>query len=288
MACFIGVDGGGSGCRVSVTDEGGACLGRGASGPANVFSDPSGALANLRDALRSALQDAGRTEAEIVWAHFGLAGVLEARQAQEIAAEMAFPASVSDDRKTFVVGALGDRDGALAALGTGSFVAAKRGAEVRGVGGWGAVLSDHGSGAWLGRAALEQTLLAHDRMAEETDFTRTMLSRFDGPVGIVRFAASAAPAEIAELAPQLVSAAQAGDAAALDLLSRGADYIAGGLRALAVEKSAPLCLSGGLGPSYAGLLAARGWEQIIAPEGTALDGAVRLALLRGGARGMPC
>ncbi len=43
MDLIIGVDGGGSGCRVAVADAAGTVLARAEGGPANIATDPEGA-----------------------------------------------------------------------------------------------------------------------------------------------------------------------------------------------------------------------------------------------------
>ena len=47
MSLLLGLDGGGTGCRAVLTDAAGAVLGRAEGGPANIMSDPEGAVAAL-------------------------------------------------------------------------------------------------------------------------------------------------------------------------------------------------------------------------------------------------
>ena len=47
MALFLGIDGGGTGCRAAVCDGAGRILGEGRGGPSNIASDPDGARANM-------------------------------------------------------------------------------------------------------------------------------------------------------------------------------------------------------------------------------------------------
>lgn len=52
--------------------------------------------------------------------------------------------------------------GALAGVGTGSYVGFLTGGSVRFAGGWGLALGDEASGAWLGREVLRAALMAHE------------------------------------------------------------------------------------------------------------------------------
>jgi glucosamine kinase len=291
----IGIDGGGSRCRGAVAGPDGRVLGRGEGGPANVSSDFSGALSSLAEAVARALAAAGRTAEGVVAVHAGLAGVMRPADGARVAAALTAAAlggisppggvTVTDDRPTSVAGALAGRDGALAAVGTGSFVALARGGALRCVGGWGAAVGDQASGAWLGRRLLERTLLWHDGLAPETPLLAATLRGFGGdPVAIVEFAASARPAELAALAPRVADAAEGADAAGSALMQEGADYLARALDALGLSGGEVLCLSGGLGPRYAPHLRADLRARLARPAGDALDGAVRLALRAGAGR----
>ena len=52
-------------------------------------------------------------------------------------------------------GAIGDGDGAMAILGTGTAYMVRRNGEARPIGGWGFQVGDQGSGARIGRDLLE-------------------------------------------------------------------------------------------------------------------------------------
>ncbi|CAN0599943.1 unnamed protein product, partial [Ectocarpus sp. 12 AP-2014] len=135
-----------------------------------------------------------------------------------------------------------------------------------------------GSGAWLGRAALEQVLLCHDGLADHGDLTRTLFAEFDNdPNAIVAFSMSAKPGDYAAFAPDVVSAADSGDASGQAFMAKGANYLIRGLNALGFQPGDTLCLSGGVGGHYARYLPASILSGNIGPRGTALDGAFHLA-----------
>ena len=214
MQVFIGVDGGGSGCRAAVAFEDGART-VGAAGPANVTSDTKGAAASVRSALENALAEAGLTFDEVATAkvHMGLAGVLNATQGERFAELVGLPrATVTDDRATTVAGALGASDGIVAAYGTGAFVVRQTAGLHRGVGGWGMQISDHGSGAWLGRRLLEMALLALEDLGPSSLLTKDILAQFQNePSKIVAFAQKATAADFAGFAPPVIEAADLAD-----------------------------------------------------------------------------
>lgn len=278
---LIGVDGGGTGCRAAIADASGTVLAKAAGGPANVTTNCDEAIENVRQAIALAAAKAGMAEDRLAGAstHIGLAGVLTAADAARVAGAFRFAACVvTDDRATSVAGALGDRDGILISVGTGTIIAARRGGRVRYVGGWGLQVADQASGGWLGRALLERTLLCHDGIEAHSDLTRSTLARFDDdPNRIVSFAVAARPTDYAALAPAVVAAAAAADLNGRALMQRGADHINRVLSRLERRPGDILCLSGGIGPHYSDYLDPAFQVDISAPLGSALDGALRLA-----------
>ena len=276
---FIGIDGGGSGCRVAICDHTGRRVAEAKGGAANFTTNPTETVDNLRDAIERAGASLGSVLLHGVVAHIGLAGVRNAEDAAIVAQGLHhLKATVTEDRVTATEGALGARSGVLTAVGTGSFVALKRHDQTRFLGGWGFQVGDQASGAWLGRAALEQCLLAQDGLLEESALTRTLLAQFDDdPAGIVAFAGSASAASFAEMAPVVVDAARAQDPNAKALMGRGADYLEACMTALGLQDTESICLTGGVGPHYRDFLKETFQERVRAPEGSALDGALRLA-----------
>jgi N-acetylmuramic acid 6-phosphate etherase len=66
--------------------------------------------------------------------------------------------SIASDGVTSLLGALGERDGAVVAAGTGTVSVARRGERLAKVDGWGSLLGDAGSGFAIGRAGLDAAL----------------------------------------------------------------------------------------------------------------------------------
>lgn len=278
---LLGIDGGGSSCRAALVL--GARRHDVVLGPANVTTDFEGAVETLRTAIHTLAAKTG-VAPETVFsarAHLGLAGVTNPAIAARVAAALPLTdAVVTGDRPTTIAGALANADGAVAAIGTGSFLGRQIGGQARGLGGWGFHLGDQASGAWLTRRCLEEVMLSVDGLVAGTDLSRRMLAHFgDTPDAIIAFARTARPADLASHAPAIAAAAEAGDALGRRLMGEGADYIRSGLAVLGWAPGERLCLTGGLGPAYARWLGV----PVVPARGSALDGALRLAARRGGA-----
>ena len=281
----IGVDGGGTGCRVRLSDASGRVLGEARSGPANLCSDFDRAMANVLDGVARAYAAAGLDPAQrrndTAWLGLAGAGVRELARRMEAALEdgLGFArARVSTDSETTAQGVLGDADGVLALIGTGSFFLRRQAGHDRRIGGWGYQLGDEAGGAWLGRAALRATLLAHDGLRQPSALTRALMARHGGrPDEIARFAASASPGDIAALAPEIAAARDSGDPVARAIFDRAVRLICERLDFLGAEAAGKLCLAGGLAGTYAPLLPERLAALLHPPLGDALDGATALA-----------
>lgn len=278
MVFFLGIDGGGTGCRAAVADASGRVLGEGAAGPANIASDLEGARDNILAATSEALTQAvgaAAVAAELpaLVAGLGLAGANAAGKAQALRRALPFARiKVETDAIAAVKGALGDRDGIVAAIGTGSVFAVQLGGHIRQIGGWGLVLGDEGSGAWLGRALLRQALLAADGFRAGSPLLDKVMRDHGGADGVIAFSLAARPADFARLAPQVLNA---DDSIARELVAEATADVARAIHVLQRDPPLPVTFIGGLGPAYAGLLGSR-WA-IRPAHGSALDGALILA-----------
>jgi glucosamine kinase len=278
MTLYLGIDGGGTGCRAAVARADGVVLGQGAAASANVFTDPEGARRNVVAAAEAALAAAGGGRLGDLVAVLGLAGANVPERAERLAVGLPFArARVVSDALISARGALGAADGVTAALGTGSVFAAQRGGTVRVLGGWGFLLGDHGSGARLGRSLLEAALSAHDGLAAQTPLLAAVVAEAGGPEALVAWAQGARPVDFARYAPRLIAAEAEGDPAAGAILAAATAEVAAAIDHLLAPGPVAVCFLGGLGPVYAARLGPRYGALVRAARGTALDGALALA-----------
>jgi|TARA_R110000787_G_scaffold83662_3_gene179924 glucosamine kinase len=278
---LIGVDGGGTGCRVAVASLDGRILAEAKGGRANVSTDCAEAITNIMRATHEAVQKAGLSIADTdrAVAHLGLAGYTGPEIGRQITALLPFARTVvSEDTNTTIVGAIEQEDGYVIALGTGTIIARQKAEQQTCIGGWCYQVSDQASGAWLGHGALEQTLLVVDGIVQASPLSQRMLDKFGGAAGIVQFSLKARPGDFATLAPDVVETASAGDTIGTTLMVRGAEYLDSALRALDHGAGDILCLSGGVGPHYAPYLPSERTGNLASAKGRAVDGAVALAM----------
>ncbi|MET0170810.1 MAG: N-acetylglucosamine kinase [Agrobacterium vaccinii] len=279
---MVGVDGGGTSCRAAVADVNGQILGRGKSGASNIMSAPDQAILNITEATQAAFVDAGLDPNHLRYAsaYLGLAGNNVENTVAYVLPRLPFAQStIESDGLIALQGALGDGNGAIAILGTGTIYIARTGTEIRSIGGWGYHLGDLGSGARLGQLALQHSLLAYDGISPSTSMTHALLDEFDGiPQKMVAFSQAAKPGDFGRYAPRVFEFATNGDEAALSILHQSAASIDVALdRVAEITNGGRLCLLGGLSGLYATYLSPRHRQRLVAPASDALSGAIALA-----------
>lgn len=281
---ILGIDGGGTSCRAAVAGADGRILGRGKSGAANILTDPDNALIHIVSAATAAFEEAGIAPSEIgsACALVGVAGSNVGDAVHYVKERLPFAkADIESDGLIALQGALGDSDGAVAILGTGSIYISRQGDEVRYIGGWGFQIGDLGSGARLGHALLQESVLAFDRIHPSSPLTDAVMAEFNNdPREAVEFARAAVPGEFGRFAPKIFDYAARNDPVAIALLKGGAQTVDEALDALVAQGSRKLCLLGGLAPIYRPWLAERHQPLFIEPEADALTGSVALAAKR--------
>lgn len=198
---------------------------------------------------------------------------------------------LAHDSITAYLGALGDARGAVVASGTGVVTLAVGAHEVARVDGWGYLIGDAGSGYWLGRAALDAVMRAHDGRGAPTALTAIVAADFpdlerayidlqSDPERVGRIAAYARP--VADLAGTDAVAAAIVEAAGREL---AASVVAGLRRVGEADAAAPRVR--GIGGVFGGAVLARAFTAAVAErvpsadvrigEAHPLDGAAALA-----------
>ena len=278
MQFFVGIDGGGTGCRAALADATGTILAEAKGGPANIASDLDEAARNILAVTREVLtQVVGASEVAAELARLrvamGLAGANIPACADRLRALLPFRRlHIVSDATTAVKGALHDGNGIVAAIGTGSVFVRQLGGVARSIGGRGLILGDEGSGAWMGRALLAASLRATDGFADLTPLLQAVLDELGNDAGVMEFAASATPADYARFARLMV---ESDDPAALRIIAHARGDIAASIALLQPDPALPVVFLGGLGGHFAPQFEAE--HMVQAALGTGVDGALWLA-----------
>ena len=312
----LAVDLGKTGCRARlwIGEHTTEAEGLGAPG----LAAPNGvalAFGAILQAAAPLLRAAGLTRVDAVGV--GAAGALADRAAAMVLTERlcaALPAGrvvVASDAITSHVGALGGGPGVTLAIGTGAVaIAVGPSGEMTRSDGWGPWLGDEGGGAWLGLHGLRAALRAHDGRGPPTLLAAAAEARFGSLATLAaQMESSPSPPRLAaSFAADVAKAAEAGDAVAAGLLDQACAALAGTVRSVLPQQSGaagavhadgspprheaarddgsrgvPLAVIGGLAQLETGLvrplLEALGpTVSPVAPLGSSLDGARRLAL----------
>ena len=261
----VGVDGGGTGSRALVMDRTGRELARGEGPPALIDpSNPGAAAEAIAETVQAAVSSADRQlPAAGLWTGLAGAGRQGSREAVEIALRsmgLASETKVGMDVEGAHWDAFGSDPGILMAVGTGSVVWGRdpEGGELR-VGGLGSLLSEEGSGYWLGLEGLRAVVRAADGREPPTSLTGSLFSATgqSDVQGLVGWVAEATKGDVGALAPMVLDHAKSGDEAAERIREKGllalGQYLEAIRRAWAPwGNTFPLALAGGLlGPQGA-------------------------------------
>lgn len=293
----LAVDSGGSGLRATV-----GVPGREPSAPRSSREpvrtgargiDPGHLLEQLLPMARALAAEAGvdRLDTVVVGAA-GFATLGDALRAElpgALARELAVrTVALAADAVTAYVGALGPRPGAVVAAGTGLIAIGTDLTRWRRADGWGHLLGDCGSGAWIGRAGLEAALRAHDgRDGGSVRLLACAEEQFGPITGLpgLLYPRSDRPAVLASFAPR-VAARAADDPVAAGILCDAARHMAESAAAVCPAAGEPrIALTGGLFGMGDPLLVPLGEElarrlphaRLVPAEGDPLHGALRLA-----------
>lgn len=279
---FIGVDGGGTGCRARIEDAESRVLGTGIAGPAAVRLGIDKSMAALKSACFAAAAEAGLPPEALASmdAGIGLAGIGRKGALEQIMAQPHPFRSVTyvNDANIACIGAHGGRDGGIVIIGTGSVgLAVVGGREIR-FGGYGFPISDEGSGADLGLQAIRVALRAYDGRAVATGFTREVMARFQNdPFEAVAWMDRATATDYARLAPLVMRHADAGDPVSRRIVRDAAEQIDELIRQLVGSGAPRVALLGGLASPMEPWLAPDAQRSLSPIEGDAVAGALYLA-----------
>lgn len=281
---FLGVDGGGTNCRIRLADENLVTLADANGGRSNLQiegGDP--AYRSITEGTREVFAKAGIgfSETANTFACFGMAGG-RLPSAREAFGKREWPfakVTVYDDIDIARAGAHGGGDGGVIIVGTGSAAMALVDGKRHQAGGWGFHIGDQMSGAILGRELVRRSVEAGDGLRPGSPLTDATVARLGGTLDAVMDWSfqDRRPADYGALVPMIMDYFEQGDAVARDLidleLSEIDTYVAW-FKARHVTKMAAV---GGFGTRLYPMMEQRYGDFIVRPQHEPLHGAVILA-----------
>jgi glucosamine kinase len=297
---FLGVDGGGTNCRIRLADENLVTLADAAGGRSNLQIDNGDpAWHSITEGTREVYAKAGIDFAETrnTYACFGMAGG-RLPSAREAFAARDWPfagVQVYDDIDIARAGAHGGEDGAVIIVGTGSAALAMVEGTRHQCGGWGFHIGDQMSGAILGRELVRRAVEAADGLVPGSALTEAVVQKLGGTLDAVMewsFPKSGvanskvdnphtllgrAPAEFGALMPLFFEHYDKGDPIAVELMELELGYIDNYVAWFKKRGAKTLAAVGGFGTRLYPLLIARYGDFIVHPRHEPLHGAVILA-----------
>ncbi|MGW6567776.1 BadF/BadG/BcrA/BcrD ATPase family protein [Streptomyces sp. NPDC054975] len=257
----VGVDSGGSGLRIALARAADARAVETVTSREPVRTGPGGIeaahlLGQLLPAVES-LRARAAADGPVVAVAVGAAGMAtlgeELRAVMPGALRQALGVrslALAADAVTAYAGALGQRPGAVVAGGTGLIALGTDLRTWRRADGWGHLLGDCGSGAWIGRAGLEAAMRAHDgRRGGSAALLARAEARFGPAAGLpaALYPRTDRPAVLASFAPDVADCASEGDPVAADVLRQAAAHVAEAAAAVCPAPGAyEVALTGGL------------------------------------------
>jgi len=200
--------------------------------------------------------------------------------------------AIASDGLTSLLGALGDRPGAVVAAGTGAVCVARDGERMAKVDGWGSLLGDAGSGFAVGRAGLDAALRHLDGRGGSAVLLKAAERRFGTAAELAeRIHGAPVPTRaVASFAADVAREAEAGDELATAILrDAGRELAISACAALerlfsaegeaAVSYTGKMFLAGPvlLEPFSEELAERRPGTEVLPPAGDSLAGAALLA-----------
>lgn len=302
---YLGVDGGGTNCRVRLADERLETLAEVKNGRSNLQIDGGEpAYRAILDGTRDVFAAAGIDYAETAntFACFGMAGG-RMDSARDAFAARAWPFAgvrVYDDIDIAHAGALGGEEGGVVIIGTGSAAMSIVGGTRYQAGGWGFHIGDQMSGAILGRELARYAVEAEDGLVEASPLTRAVIAALggdnqaamtwsfatemelqllsrDGSEGCDDALVGRAPGEYGRLMPLWFDFLERSDPVALKLLETQLGSIDTYVNWFKAHGAQVMAIVGGLGQRLFPLLQQRHGDFVALPKYEPLHGAVLLA-----------
>jgi N-acetylglucosamine kinase-like BadF-type ATPase len=236
----LGIDGGGTKTSAAIVDITGRVVGIAHAGPSNYDDIGAGATQqNIDKAVKRARQAAGLGDQPFASAFLGMAGVVteyDRSAIRQIALNLHLAdinhISVDHDCRIALAGGLSGRPGIVLITGTGSSCYGRNAdGEEWLSGGWGYLISDEGSGYWLGLQALRTVVAVDDGRLPYSPLYDAIRSRLNlneyRDLMHKLYIQGLSRSEIAAFAPLVMEAARQGDQASKRILEQAGNDLAG-------------------------------------------------------------
>ena len=232
MAFYVSVDAGGSKCSAILFDERYNLLGSGRSGGTNSSqgASPERVRKNVAECLDGLFKTVKPKRIKSCYAVFvGDKKILTDelnRHARVVSYEYA------DEIAAGLLAGAFLEEGLLALSGTGSIIGyiRKDPPLKTSLGGWGPILGDHGSGAWIGQRALRAVIAAHEGWGELTSVRELLKDAWelknDWYLVNAVYRSDAPFTKVASVAPLVGEAARGGDIVSLGILREAGELMA--------------------------------------------------------------
>jgi glucosamine kinase len=281
---FLGVDGGGTNCRIRLADHNLNTLADANGGRSNLqIEDGDPAYKSITDGTREVFAKAGVDFSETANTHacFGMAGG-RLPSARTAFAERDWPfarVTVYDDIDIARAGAHGGEDGAVIIVGTGSAAMALVDGKRHQCGGWGFHIGDQMSGAILGRELVRRAVEATDGLVSGSPLTEATVQALGGSLDAVMDWSfkDRRPADYGALIPMLMEHYEQDDPVARELIDLEMDYIDNYVAWFKARGVTRMAAVGGFGTRLYPLMEQRYGDFIVRPRHEPLHGAVILA-----------
>jgi len=299
---YLGVDGGGTNCRIRLANENLETLADAAGGRSNLQIEAGEpAYHSITEGTKEVFRKAGIdiAEAANTYACFGMAGgrLPSAREAFEQRSWPFAKVRVYDDIDIARAGAHGGEDGAVIIVGTGSAAMALVNGQRHQCGGWGFQIGDQMSGAILGRELVRRSVEAADGLLPASPLTQAVIDKLGGSIdtvmdwsfpqdprgpmpagnGAPSTLLGRAPAEFGALIPLFFDYYEQGDPVAKELMALELSYIDTYVRWFKARGVTRMAAVGGFGTRLYPLMIERHGDFIVRPVDEPLHGAVILA-----------
>ncbi|MFJ5428703.1 BadF/BadG/BcrA/BcrD ATPase family protein [Pectobacterium actinidiae] len=288
---YAGVDGGGTGCRARIYQADGTPLGQGHGGRANLLLGVESVRQSVDDAIAQALKHSGFSPNDASRLKVGLAlASAEHRTAYEEFLALPHPYAtqvLNTDALGACLAVNQGKDAGVAIAGTGSCGLAWQNQTITAYGGHEFPISDQGSGARLGLAALQHTYDVLQGWSAPSALSQRIDNFFSACAApaqaantldaLQMFSQQAKPGDYAQFARHVFDCAQQEDAVSHALLAQTASEIGLLLAAVARHATPRLSLMGSIGLHIRPWLPSKWQSKLAAPMGDALDGARLIA-----------